>query len=171
MRTAADFNPYYTVPDPWRVSHASFGDARSILGVDISQVAIERAKARDRRRRQDPTPSRERRARTDLGRGSGARNPGTGHRSNCAKCLKEMARETGLEPAASAVTGRRKINKINGLPYYLAAKTAQNGQKYFQPIWLNPAEQRLSRVPLIIVCRSLSVVWIMIMSSSLDHEQ
>src|ERR1700730_5700998 len=78
MRSAADFNLYYAVPDPWRVSHASFRDkilrrcvsnfvsgksvlelscgechltqailsgARSITGVDISDVAIARAMA------------------------------------------------------------------------------------------------------------------------------
>ncbi len=78
MRSAADFNLYYAVPDPWRISRASFRDkilrrcvssfvsgksvlelgcgeghltqailssARSITGVDISDVAIARATA------------------------------------------------------------------------------------------------------------------------------
>jgi SAM-dependent methyltransferase len=78
MRTAADFNLYYTTPDPWHISHAQFRDrvlrrrlkpfirnksvlelgcgeghltraifskARSVVGIDISDVAIARAKS------------------------------------------------------------------------------------------------------------------------------
>jgi SAM-dependent methyltransferase len=78
MRTAADFNLYYAVPDPWHISHARFRDkvlrrrmrpfirgksvlelgcgeghltqaifskARSVVGIDISDVAIARAKS------------------------------------------------------------------------------------------------------------------------------
>ena len=78
MRTAVDFNKLYSVPDPWRISHAGFRDkvlrrcvseyvsgksvlelgcgeghltqsifnrARSVVGIDISNVAIERARA------------------------------------------------------------------------------------------------------------------------------
>lgn len=78
MRTAADFNAFYSVPDPWGVSRATFRDrvlrdrlakfvrgksvlelgcgeghltqvvfdeTCSVTGVDISDVAIERAKA------------------------------------------------------------------------------------------------------------------------------
>jgi cyclopropane fatty-acyl-phospholipid synthase-like methyltransferase len=78
MRTAAEFNAYYTTPDPWSVAHAKFRDrvlrrhltravrnksvlelgcgeghltktvlhkARSVVGVDISDVAIARANA------------------------------------------------------------------------------------------------------------------------------
>jgi SAM-dependent methyltransferase len=80
MRTAADFNSFYSVPDPWGIARAGFRDkvlrhrlatfirqksvlelgcgeghltqvvfdqARSITGVDISNIAIERAKARN----------------------------------------------------------------------------------------------------------------------------
>jgi cyclopropane fatty-acyl-phospholipid synthase-like methyltransferase len=79
MRTAADFNSFYAVPDPWQISRASFrdrvlrrsllrfvagksvlelgcgeghltqavfGDARSVSGIDLSDIAIERARAR-----------------------------------------------------------------------------------------------------------------------------
>jgi predicted TPR repeat methyltransferase len=79
MRTAADFNQFYAVSDPWQISRAKFrdkilrrcvakyvsgkavlelgcgeghltetifNDAKSITGVDFSEVAIERAKAR-----------------------------------------------------------------------------------------------------------------------------
>jgi len=78
MRTAADFNLYYAVPDPWHISRARFRDnvlrrclkpfirgksvlelgcgeghltravfskARSVVGIDISDVAIGRAKS------------------------------------------------------------------------------------------------------------------------------
>jgi SAM-dependent methyltransferase len=78
MRTAADFNLFYTSPDPWRISRAAFRDrvlrsrlsplirgksvlelgcgeghltravlceARSVTGIDISGVAVARAKA------------------------------------------------------------------------------------------------------------------------------
>jgi cyclopropane fatty-acyl-phospholipid synthase-like methyltransferase len=78
MRTADDFNLYYSTQDPWRISRAKFRDkvlrrsvskfvagksvlelgcgeghltqaifsaARSVVGVDISGVAIDRAKA------------------------------------------------------------------------------------------------------------------------------
>jgi SAM-dependent methyltransferase len=78
MRTAADFNSFYSVPDPWGTSRAKFRDkvlrdrladfvlgtsvlelgcgeghltqvifdkARSVAGVDISEIAIARAKA------------------------------------------------------------------------------------------------------------------------------
>ncbi len=80
MRTAADFNRFYAVPDPWRISRAKFRDrvfrkhlsrfvagrsvlelgcgeghltqnvfseARFVTGIDISDVAIGRAKARN----------------------------------------------------------------------------------------------------------------------------
>jgi SAM-dependent methyltransferase len=79
MRTASEFNEYYSKPDPWRITGAWYRDnalrrciaplidgrsvfelgcgeghltetvlcgARSVVGVDISQIAIERAKAR-----------------------------------------------------------------------------------------------------------------------------
>ncbi|MGA7805599.1 class I SAM-dependent DNA methyltransferase [Bradyrhizobium sp.] len=80
MRTAADFNQFYEVADPWKIGQASFRDrvyrrllrgmvhgrtvlelgcgeghltevvfdeARTVTGIDISNVAIERAKARN----------------------------------------------------------------------------------------------------------------------------
>lgn len=40
-----------------------------------------------------------------------------------AKPLRELARETGLEPAASAVTGRRQSSPINTLSDSSADKT------------------------------------------------
>jgi SAM-dependent methyltransferase len=79
MRTAAEFNQFYAVPDPWRISNARFrdkvlrrvvskyisgksvlelgcgeghltqaifGDASSVTGIDLSDVAIARATAR-----------------------------------------------------------------------------------------------------------------------------
>lgn len=79
MRTATDFNQFYAVPDPWKISRASFrdkilrrtvagyvarksilelgcgeghlteaifGEARSVVGIDLSDVAVTRAKAR-----------------------------------------------------------------------------------------------------------------------------
>lgn len=79
MRTATDFNQFYAVPDPWRITRATvrdknlrrrlsplvegksvldlgcgeghvteiaFSRARSVTGVDISAVAIERANKR-----------------------------------------------------------------------------------------------------------------------------
>jgi SAM-dependent methyltransferase len=79
MRTAADFNHFYRMRDPWRISGASFrdkvfrrsifkfisgkfvlelgcgeghltqailGHAKSVIGIDLSDVAIDRAKAR-----------------------------------------------------------------------------------------------------------------------------
>jgi len=80
MRSAAEFNQFYAVPDPWRISNARFrdkvlrrvvskyipgksvlelgcgeghlteaifGDAKSVTGIDLSDIAIERAKARN----------------------------------------------------------------------------------------------------------------------------
>jgi len=80
MRTAAEFDQLYAVPDPWRISSASFRSrsyerclrpyitgkkvlelgcgeghltqeafnaARSVVGVDLSRVAIQRAQQRD----------------------------------------------------------------------------------------------------------------------------
>jgi SAM-dependent methyltransferase len=80
MRTASEFNEYYSKPDPWGISRAWYRDnalrrciesciagksvlelgcgeghltetvlcgARSVMGVDISQLAIDRAKARN----------------------------------------------------------------------------------------------------------------------------
>jgi SAM-dependent methyltransferase len=80
MRTASDFNKYYSKPDPWRISGAWYRDsalrhciapliagksvfelgcgeghltetvlcgARSVMGVDISQLAIDRTKTRN----------------------------------------------------------------------------------------------------------------------------
>ena len=80
MRTAAEFNQFYAVPDPWGISRARFrdkvlrrvvskyvpsrlvlelgcgeghltqaifGDARAVTGIDLSDIAIERAKARN----------------------------------------------------------------------------------------------------------------------------
>jgi SAM-dependent methyltransferase len=80
MRSAADFNGFYAVSDPWRISHAKFRDkvlrrcvskyligssvlelgcgeghltqsifnsARLVKGIDISDVAIDRARARN----------------------------------------------------------------------------------------------------------------------------
>lgn len=79
MRTAADFNHFYSTPDPWQISRATFRDrvlrrsvskfvagksvlelgcgeghltqaifsnARSVTGIDLSNIAIDRAKAR-----------------------------------------------------------------------------------------------------------------------------
>lgn len=79
MRTAADFNDFYKISDPWNLTRAKFrnrifrrllsglihdrkvlelgcgeghltqtvfSSARSVVGIDISSVAIERAKAR-----------------------------------------------------------------------------------------------------------------------------
>jgi hypothetical protein len=45
--------------------------------------------------------------------------------------LTKMARETGLEPAASAVTGRRKISRINTWPYFSGANLALKGPEVF----------------------------------------
>jgi SAM-dependent methyltransferase len=80
MRTASEFNEYYSKPDPWGISRAWYRDnalrrciaplidgravfelgcgeghltetvfcgARSVMGVDISQLAIDRARARN----------------------------------------------------------------------------------------------------------------------------
>jgi hypothetical protein len=42
-----------------------------------------------------------------------------------------MARETGLEPAASAVTGQRKLNDFNGMSYFYSLYVSVRSQKYF----------------------------------------
>jgi hypothetical protein len=49
--------------------------------------------------------------------------------SVCRKCLKRMAGTTGLEPAASAVTGQRS-NQLNYVP------NAQNSGLGGKPLWM-----------------------------------
>src|SRR5216683_1705192 len=48
-----------------------------------------------------------------------------------------MARETGLEPAASAVTGQSLSSNINAWSYFYSPEKARKGQKYFYYVVTN----------------------------------
>jgi hypothetical protein len=53
-----------------------------------------------------------------------------------------MARETGLEPATSGVTGRIFLNNVNGRGYFLAAEAVRITEKC-QDVSASPARWRL----------------------------